>query len=58
VLAFSAGMAIVLVSVGWLAWKFKTKTFGSEGASRWQRSLSFGCGVVLAAMGLYLFLQV
>ena len=30
VLAFSAGMAAVLVAVGWLAWKFKSVSSGSQ----------------------------
>ena len=44
VLAFSAGMAFVLVAVGWLAWKFKARVFGSNGASKWQRGLGLACG--------------
>ena len=58
VLAFSVGMAIVLVSVGWLAWKFKAKAFGMDGRSKWQRRLGVACGMILAAMGLYLFVEV
>ena len=56
VLAFSAGMATVLVAVGWLVWKLKSKALDPDRASRWQRGLGLACGLLLAAMGLYLFL--
>ena len=57
VFAFSAGMALVLIAVGWLAWKFKSTVVGLERATKWQRGLGLACGVVLSAVGLYLFLQ-
>jgi nickel/cobalt transporter (NicO) family protein len=57
VLAFSMGMAAVLVSVGCLAWKLKSAAFGVNGAMGWQRTLGFGSAVLLAALGLYLFAQ-
>jgi nickel/cobalt transporter (NicO) family protein len=57
VLAFSAGMAIVLIAVGCLAWKFKSTAVGLDRAPQWQRRLGLACGVVLSTLGLYLFLQ-
>jgi nickel/cobalt transporter (NicO) family protein len=57
VLAFSAGMAFVLVVVGWLAWKFKARVFGLDREPKWQRRLGLACGMILSAIGLYLFLQ-
>jgi ABC-type nickel/cobalt efflux system permease component RcnA len=57
VLAFSAGMALVLVAVGCLAWKIKSVAVGGDGISRWQRRLGLAGSVLLAAMGLFLFLQ-
>ncbi len=58
VVAFSAGMALVLVAVGWLAWKFKASVFGLDRAPKWQKRLGLACGMILSAIGLYLFLQV
>lgn len=55
VFAFSAGMALVLITVGWLAWKFKSGVFGTEWAPGWQRALGVACGCLLSAIGLYLF---
>ena len=40
VLAFSAGMAVVLVAVGWLAWKVKTGTVVLKGRPRWSVGLA------------------
>ncbi len=57
VLAFSAGMALVLVAVGLLAWKLKSAAFGAESQNRWRRSLGLACGGVLAVIGFYLFFQ-
>ena len=57
VLAFSAGMAAVLVAVGWLAWKIKSAALGLDRQSRWQRRLGLACGLMLAAIGVTLFLQ-
>jgi nickel/cobalt transporter (NicO) family protein len=57
VFAFSAGMAFVLIAVGWLAWKFKSRVVGLDRATKWQRGLGLTCGLVLSAVGLYLFLQ-
>jgi nickel/cobalt exporter len=56
VLAFSAGMAAVLVGVGWFVWKLKSRAVGFDRALHWQRGLGLTCGLLLAAMGLYLFL--
>ena len=58
VLAFSAGMAMVLVAVGLLAWKLKSAAFGAESQSRWRRPLALACGGILAVIGFYLFLPV
>ncbi|MGP0064512.1 MAG: ABC transporter permease [Isosphaeraceae bacterium] len=57
VLAFSAGMAAVLVGVGCLAWKLKSATVGLDGAPIWQRRLGLFCGAILSAIGLWLFFQ-
>jgi nickel/cobalt transporter (NicO) family protein len=57
VLAFSVGMAIVLIGVGWTAWKFKSRTIGLDGSPVWQRRLGLACGLLLSAIGIYLFLQ-
>ena len=55
VLAFSAGMAIVLVAVGLVAWKLKAAALGAESQSRWRRPLGIACGGILAVIGFYLF---
>jgi nickel/cobalt exporter len=57
VLAFSAGMAAVLVVVGGLAWKLKSATVGLDGAPIWQRRLGLLSGAILSVIGLWLFLQ-
>ncbi len=57
VLAFSAGMAAVLVAVGCLAWKVKSATIGLDGAPTWQRRLGLLCGAILSVIGLWLFVQ-
>jgi ABC-type nickel/cobalt efflux system permease component RcnA len=55
VLAFSAGMAAVLVVVGIVAMKLKKATFGIEPKGRSRRALSLACGAVLAAIGCSLY---
>jgi ABC-type nickel/cobalt efflux system permease component RcnA len=57
VLAFSAGMAVVLVAIGSLAWKLKSATIGLNLTPNGQRWLGLFCGGLLATMGLWLFLQ-
>lgn len=57
VLAFSAGMAAVLVAVGCLAWKLKSAVVGLDRNPVWQRRLGLACGALLATIGLLLFLQ-
>ncbi len=57
VLAFSVGMAIVLVAIGLVAWKLKAAALGVESQRRWRRPLAIACGGILAAMGFYLFFQ-
>ena len=57
VLAFSAGMGLVLLAVGWLAWKFKSKMVVADGGAKWQQLLGLVCGLILASLGIYLFLQ-
>ena len=57
VLAFSVGMATVLVAVGCLAWKVKSAALRSGGGPRWQRGLGLAAASMLSAIGLYLFLQ-
>jgi nickel/cobalt exporter len=58
VLAFSAGMGLLLLAVGWLAWKFKSKMVVLNDGAPWQQPLGVLCGVILALLGLYLFFQV
>jgi ABC-type nickel/cobalt efflux system permease component RcnA len=57
VLAFSAGMAAVLVVTGGLAWRLKSAAVGPDRSPAWQRRLGLGCGLLLATVGLWLFLQ-
>jgi ABC-type nickel/cobalt efflux system permease component RcnA len=57
VLAFSAGMAIVLVTVGCLAWKLRSSVAGLDGNPAWQRRLGLLCGALLTMIGLLLFFQ-
>jgi ABC-type nickel/cobalt efflux system permease component RcnA len=57
VLAFSAGMAIVLVAVGCLAWKLKSAVIGFDRNPAWQRRFGLLCGALLATIGLMLFIQ-
>jgi ABC-type nickel/cobalt efflux system permease component RcnA len=58
VMAFSAGMALVLVAIGCTAWRIKSAALRFDGGGRWQRRLGLAAGVLLSAMGLYVFLQV
>jgi ABC-type nickel/cobalt efflux system permease component RcnA len=57
VLAFSAGMATVLIAFGCLAWKVRSATVGFERAPIWQRRLGIICGLLLVAVGMWLLLQ-
>ncbi|HZW32717.1 MAG TPA: ABC transporter permease [Isosphaeraceae bacterium] len=57
VFAFSAGMGIVLVVVGGLAWKLKSAMIGIDRAPIWERRLGVLCGLILTTIGLGLFLQ-
>jgi len=57
VLAFSAGMATILIAVGCLAWKVKSAALGLNRETRWQRGLGLAGGLMLSMIGLYLFLQ-
>jgi nickel/cobalt transporter (NicO) family protein len=57
VLAFSAGMAIVLVMIGTLAWKLKSAAFRAQSPVGWQRPLGLACGGILSAIGFYMFFQ-
>ena len=57
VLAFSAGMGIVLVAVGLVAWRLKAAALGADSQSRWRRPLAIASSGVVAAIGIYLFLQ-
>jgi ABC-type nickel/cobalt efflux system permease component RcnA len=56
VFAVSAGMAAVLIAVGWLAWQFKTIVLGPDRWPAWQPLLGLAGGVVISAVGLFLFL--
>ena len=55
VIAFSAGMALVLVVVGLLAMKLKSATLGMEPQGRSRRALGLACGGMLTVIGCYLF---
>ena len=57
VLAFSAGMALVLVLVGLLAWKLKATALGPASEGRWRKPLAVASSGILAAIGFYLFFQ-
>jgi nickel/cobalt transporter (NicO) family protein len=57
VLAFSAGMAAVLVAVGCMAWKLKSSVIALDRNPAWQRRLGLLCGTLLATIGLLLFFQ-
>ncbi len=57
VLAFSAGMAAVLMIVGTLAWKLRARVVGLDGDRRWQRRLGIATGGLLAGLGVLLFVQ-
>ena len=57
VFAFSAGMALVLITVGCLAWRLKLSADGSERSEKWRRGLGLACGAILSVLGLYLFLE-
>jgi ABC-type nickel/cobalt efflux system permease component RcnA len=57
VLAFSIGMAAVLVAVGCLAWKIKSAALRRASSARWQRRLGLAGAIMLSGMGLILFLQ-
>ncbi len=55
VIAFSLGMAMVLAAVAWVAWTMKSATFGWDRSPIWQHRLGLVSGLMLAAIGLYLF---
>jgi cytochrome c biogenesis protein CcdA len=55
VVAFSLGMAVVLVSVGVLAMKLKTAAFGFEARGRPRRMLALASGAILTGIGCFLF---
>jgi ABC-type nickel/cobalt efflux system permease component RcnA len=57
VLAFSAGMALVLIAVGSVAWKVKSRALARDREPKWQRGLGMACGMMLTAIGLFLFFQ-
>ena len=50
--AFSLGLAMVLISVGWAAGRLRRTIAGRAWSSPSQRWLGFGSGVVLAAIGI------
>ena len=57
VLAFSAGMGLVLVTLGSLACKARSVTLGPKPTTAWQTKLGLASASILAAIGLFLFLQ-
>jgi ABC-type nickel/cobalt efflux system permease component RcnA len=56
VLAFSVGMALVLVAVGCVVWTFKSRMIGLDRLARWQKPVTVICGLMLTMIGLGLFL--
>ena len=54
VIAFSAGMAAVLVAVGCLAWKLKSAAVGLDRNPTWQSRLGVLCATLLAMIGMWL----
>ncbi len=56
VLAFSAGMATVLVVLGSVAWKLKAAAMGGWSDDRWRRPLAILGSSALAVAGVCLFL--
>lgn len=57
VLAFSAGMGLVLLTVGALACKARSVTLWLAPSTAWQTNLGLASAAILAAIGLFLFLQ-
>ena len=55
VVAFGAGMAAVLVGVGLLATRLKSAILSSGGRA-WESQLGLLSGVILAGLGLVLFI--
>jgi ABC-type nickel/cobalt efflux system permease component RcnA len=53
-LAFSLGMALVLVLVGALAARFRRWLESGRGARGWEHRLGIASGLVLTAIGLYI----
>jgi hypothetical protein len=47
----------VLVAVGGLAWRLKSAVVGLDRNPAWQRRLGIAAGVLLAGIGLMLFVQ-
>ncbi len=56
VIAFGLGMAAVLVGVGLLASRLKSKMMLSSRAPTWEAPLALASGLILAAIGLAFFL--
>ncbi|QEH33989.1 nickel/cobalt efflux protein RcnA [Aquisphaera giovannonii] len=56
VLAFGSGMAAVLVTVGLVAARLRSAIVESPRARRWEGALATASGLILAGIGLFLFL--
>ncbi|WP_165222634.1 ABC transporter permease [Aquisphaera insulae] len=57
VIAFSIGMAAVLVAVGLGAARLRSSLVLSRKAQRWEAAMGAVSGLILAAIGLWLFLE-
>jgi ABC-type nickel/cobalt efflux system permease component RcnA len=57
VIAFSGGMAAVLVTIAFLAGKMKAVASQLDNSAIWQRRLGLACGLALSSIGLYLFFE-
>jgi nickel/cobalt transporter (NicO) family protein len=54
VIAFGLGLGVVLAAVGWFTERFRRKVAGG-GDGRWPHRFGLASGLVLAALGVYLF---
>jgi ABC-type nickel/cobalt efflux system permease component RcnA len=52
-LAFSLGMAVVLIAVGWAATRLRRLVEARDRNASWERALGSLSGLLLAAIGLF-----
>ena len=55
VVAFSLGLGLVLALLGWFAERFRHRVSGGAPGGPWPRRLGLASGLVLSALGVYLF---